>query len=143
MSYCVLNDVRSTLQRYEIDDSTEPSNSAIEGFITEVDARINAVCAAQGYSVPISGEQSLSLMHTCSVAGACYYTTRVMFPRIAGGGVVQEFREEYENILQQIMLGLLKLPDAPTGSQANVLSMAVNDDPYYTMVPFFTRQMDL
>lgn len=143
MAYCLLNDVRSTLQRYEIDDSSEPSNSAIEGFIVEVDARINAVCAAQGYSTPISGEQSLALMKTCSVAGACYYTTRVMFPRIAGGGIVQEFREEYELILNQIMMGLLKLPDAPTGSDATVLSMAVNDDPDYTMTAFLSRQMDL
>lgn len=144
MSYATLSDLQDFLPKYPLLDTTIPSATQATGYLNRVSSLMDGILAGQGYSVPVSGAESVEILRHINLLGAAYWVTRILFPS-ATNGMVVELWTEYQTMFGLMKSQLLNLPDAPNDPE-NV-SLTANDLPntdpracgWFETHPFVTR----
>jgi hypothetical protein len=138
-TYASLTELKRFLTRYPIDSTTEPSDTDCQLYLDQIEARINGFMVGAGYTIPITGVQSLLMLKDWTLVGAAWYTTRIMFPG-AGQGVVTSYRDEFNAMIQQFVSGMLVLPDAGKDATNKVMDGSNSTAIFYaSSAPFVSR----
>lgn len=145
MSYATLADLQDFLPKYGILDTTVPSATQAQGYLDRTSSIIDGILAGQGYSVPVSGAESIEILRHINLLAAGYWITRILFPS-ATNGMVTELWTEYQTMFQLLKDQVLDLPDAPNDPENVALTASdiSTDDPrcdWFTTHPFVTRGM--
>lgn len=70
MPYCTLDDVNGCVPQAPFGPATVPNDVAVQQFIADITAEIDATLANMGYQVPITGAKSLALVEMACKWGA-------------------------------------------------------------------------
>lgn len=123
---CLIEDVVNYLpQGVTISDSTVPSESAVESFITNVCDEINGILEDRGYALPLdpSLTSALSFLNTVSIYGTLAAWAAVKYPADTGPGgskgLAERYATKYEDLKKDLKTRNLGLPDV---SRENAIS---------------------
>lgn len=143
MSYATLSDLQGFLPKYAINDTSNPTSAQATAYLSRTSAIIDGILAGQGYSVPVSGAESIEILRHINLVYAGYWTARIMFPSNTNGLVVELMTEKNEllDLLRNSQLLLPDTPTAPTNVALNQDSLAPDDcfPDWYSTHPFVTR----
>ena len=126
MSYCEVEQVQEEFKSLDVDDSTTAISTArIERFIEEADAEINSRIGLK-FVVPVTGPLSLIILRTISiqlVAGRLRDIMKTKGPEAATSQATRDkdLVADARAKIEQIIKGVLLLPDATLVSQADGL----------------------
>lgn len=144
MSYATLADLQDFLPKYPLLDTTIPSATQATGYLNRISGIMDGILAGQGYTVPVSGAESVEILRHINLLGAGYWVTRILFPS-ATSGMVMELWTEYQTMFQLLRDQVLDLPDAASDPENLALTAndLANDDPracgWFETHPFVTR----
>lgn len=142
MSYATLADLRDFLPKYDITETSKPTSTQAAGYLSRVSSLLDGILAGQGYSVPITGAESVEILRHINLLGAGYWTTRIMFPSNTNG-MVTELRDEYVLMMNLLRNEEMQLPDATTAPENVAIDASSlgfpEDSCWYETNPFITR----
>lgn len=142
MSYATLLDLQDFLPKYAINDTSTPTAAQATKYLERTSAIIDGILAGQGYSVPVSGAESIEILRHINLVYAGYWTTRIMFPSNTNGLVV-ELQQEKDTLMGMLRNSEMLLPDSPTAPNNVALNADSLGDPiqecWYETHPFVTR----
>jgi hypothetical protein len=141
MAYATLQDVVSYLPKWRIAADTQPTSSEVVKYLDRLSARLNGICAGQGYVIPITADGDTDILKSICLAGAGWYVGRTLFPN-GGVDAVEDYRKEFEQMLIDLTTGVMTLPDSGSSTTIELETvMTGNATAGSAMVPFFTRAM--
>lgn len=130
MSYCVVKDVEDLMQQ-KFTNSTSPPMSKVAQLVMDVSADLDGVLIAAGYTLPITGTLSLSMLRrytTYGVAAGAWHAgvhTDSDTPRVV------YWTTEYREFIGRLRRQEEFLPDEDAD---NALT-----DPVFELAPFARR----
>ncbi len=100
MPYCTAADIRSKLQHVTIDAESDPNETEVTAFITQIDADMDAQCNAAGVDLPITDSDKLLVVKPISVNGVAACVLRAI-----GMDLEREvvFQRLYDNAMKRIV----------------------------------------
>ena len=69
MAYITIPEVQAQIQNVPIDDETNPNSQEVTGFITQIEAQMNARFNAAGITVPVTGTDKLNVVKPIAIDG--------------------------------------------------------------------------
>lgn len=85
MAYAVISDVRKENPQRTYSDSTKPTTTQVEGFITDIAGEIDTVLAGRGMTVPVTTPaEFLTYVTHINALGAAALAERAGFPEASG-----------------------------------------------------------
>lgn len=141
MAYATLQDVISYLPKWRIAADTQPTSSEVVKYLDRLSARLNGICAGQGYTIPITATSDSDILKSICLVGAGWYVGRTLFPN-GGVAAVEDYRAEFEQMLIDLTTGVMTLPDSGSSTTIELETVLTgNATAGSSMVPFFTRSM--
>lgn len=135
-NYADLDDVRAYLQDFTIATSSNPSESEVTDFITQVEGEINGVLSAQGYaSVPATGTNDVALLQGYVARYVAALAWVVAYDRDDAPTKVKMWRDAYRDFLARLRRGEQHLIDqVPQGDDTPVFGVVRHPtrDDYFT-----------
>jgi len=141
MAYATLQDVISYLPKWRIAGDTQPSATEVTKYLDRLSARLDGICAGQGYVIPITATSDAGVLKSICLAGAGWYVGRTLFPN-GGVAAVDDYRAEFEQMLIDLTTGAMTLPGSGSSTTIELETvMTGNATAGSWMDPFFTRGM--
>jgi hypothetical protein len=122
-NYVAVSDVESKIQGTEFNATSEPSSTEVEQNITLIEAEMNAAFVHLGFTVPITGTESLKVCKAVALWGAAAWTLDDIY---ALTNVEEDERparwwRKYEKMMEAIInSGGDQLHDAPRAEAVRV-----------------------
>lgn len=142
MSYATLVDLQDFLPKYDINNLSKPTAAQCTKYLSRTSSIIDGILAGQGYSIPVTGAESVEILRHLNLVYAGYWTTRIMFPSNTNGMVV-ELRDELRELMMLLRAEELLLPDASSAPDNVAINATALGDPtdlcWYETHPFITR----
>lgn len=86
MAYCTISDVRGLNPKRTYSESTTPTETQVNQYITDIAVEIDNVLQAQGYTIPVtSPENFVSHLKLLNTRGAAAMAEIAMFPESTSG----------------------------------------------------------
>lgn len=140
-AYASLDEVIDYLPKWRIGADTQPSSIEVGKYLERLSARLNGICAGQGYTIPITATTDTDVLKSICLAGAGWYVGRTLFPN-GGVAAVEDYRAEFEQMLLDLSTGVMTLPDSGSSTTIELETVLTgNATAGSAMVPFFTRSM--
>lgn len=143
MSYATIADLQDFLPKYDLNELSKPTAAQAAKYLTRTSAILDGILAGQGYSVPITGAESVVILSHINLIQAAYWTTRIMFPGNNGNGMVTELRDEVNYLMTLLRNEELQLPDAISAPDNVAINAETLNFPeqscWFETNPFVTR----
>lgn len=129
------------MPKWRLGPDTQPSSIEVGKYLDRLSARLNGICAGQGYVIPITAANDTDVLKSICLAGAGWYVGRTLFPN-GGVAAVDDYKSEFEQMLIDLSTGVMTLPDSGSSTAIVVETvMTGNATAGSQMLPFFTRGM--
>jgi hypothetical protein len=121
MSYCALADIQTLNPKRSYSLDTTPTSTQVLGYCTQCSAEIDAILAAQGYTVPVTSPASfLTSLKYIAAYGAAALAEMGMFPETSEMGQTPHWKvllDAYKGWLKQLRDGEVPM-DLPQSSES-------------------------
>lgn len=121
MAYAELSDVLNDAPNIKLGVSTKPSLAQAETLTAEVNNEVDVILAGLGYTVPVTGPQSVALLKKIVISGAIAKILKAMFFGVRDPNDVgaNDAWREYQGQLKALIdpNNPFGLPDAQTNIQ--------------------------
>ncbi len=149
MSYSTTADIQKELKQIPLDDTSQVTESAVEGFITQADAIIDMYLGGR-YTTPVTGGvKSLSVLQKISIDFVTYRVAKILdlsqSNPIPDGDIIQTINEgsayrESMKMLIAIRDNIMSLPDATLLDTAGGLASFHTESGNSEIVPYFDKE---
>jgi hypothetical protein len=119
-------DVQALIPEFTIGASTKPSTSEVAGFISQIEAAINGVLSAQGYStIPATGDNDVALLEGVVAQKVAAMTLLAAYPQNDPPGKVKLWSEDYKDFMNRLRQGQQHLVDQlPQGESEPIFAIS-------------------
>jgi hypothetical protein len=111
-AYAGVTDVQALLPEFAISGSSKPSITEVMAFITQIEAMINGVLAAQGYStVPATGANDVALLAGVVQRKVAALTYLAAYQSDNAPDKIKVWNEEFTQFMNWLRQGQINLVD--------------------------------
>lgn len=135
-AYATVADVQALIPELTIGAASKPSTTEVEGFITQIEAAINGVLSAQGYSaIPATGANDVQLLKGYVSTKVAALTWLAGFLQDTPPGKVTIWTEDFREFMNRLRQGqqhlVDQLPQGDTEAVFGIVRHPTRDD-YFT-----------